>query len=673
MFHLIDDILVEYWNIHYSQLRRVCTPTAQHKILCKSNETMPPVQRIHHHSTSVIKWLQTTLITIVIIWNHVSVLAQSSSNSEINVQPNTFYESEQHCKGEWKYPESCANFSCDYKASWEYRDDDDQIIFTISTKNRNKWTGIAFSNDQAMPETDAILGLVEESGRFFLMDSWLQAYEAPPLDPVQNLYNQTAWRENGITTLKFSRPRQTGDSRDYQFSDTNCPYFIFPVMGGVFNAVNKRIRKHESTPVISDRPICIRSCRAPTTTTSTTSTSTTSTTTPTIGPTTMPTMGTNDHETSSDETNHDGTNGMSGDEGTKIYRLELKLYNFLTPKARQVNSEEYQDLLSSFEESLYQEIKPQFDRIRRVEVNELINDGSHTANKNVVGNGNVLAIIDLTIGQKNKEDRDDSKALTVALSQVIQDRQIAKFNVDNKYLVIVKKDSKLSTWIANTFGSFSHFTEDEQKWIVIGAGISALVLLAIIQALCMFCRCRRSRTDELDDYTNEKDNVDKQWKEYSHDQYGNGTMYNGGGYGNGSSHPDEYMGYGNGKSNSLHKNYRHHHSMEQRAYHQQHHHQIAPDTYHTYGYGHPSLDRRQHDQHHQFHSSRRSQNGMGGGGHPYELNERMMHHQQGASGSGKSHHFGPSNSHQQPDFYFMPHQRKYSNDVVRVFVDYDAN
>lgn len=145
-----------------------------------------------------------------------------------------------NCKGEWRYPSRCHGYGCDYKVNWEYIDDTDEIMFTVSTKNRHKWTGIGFATNRSMPGTDAVLGLVEESGRFFLMDTWLRGYQAPPLDPIQNIHNQSVWRENGVTTLQFNRKRRTGDKNDFQFSDTSCPYFVFPVQGGVFNAVNKR-------------------------------------------------------------------------------------------------------------------------------------------------------------------------------------------------------------------------------------------------------------------------------------------------------------------------------------------------------------------------------------------------------------------------------------------------
>ena len=110
-----------------------------------------------------------------------------------------------------------------------------------------------------MKGTDAVLGLVEDNGRYFLMDTFLSSYQAPPLDAVQNIHNMSVWRENGITHLQFHRFRTTSDPEyDFQFTDDHCPYFLFPIRGGVFNAVNKRMRKHEETPIVSKNRICVR-------------------------------------------------------------------------------------------------------------------------------------------------------------------------------------------------------------------------------------------------------------------------------------------------------------------------------------------------------------------------------------------------------------------------------
>lgn len=35
---------------------------------------------------------------------------------------------------------------------------------------------------------------------------------------------------------------------------------MFPVRGGAFNSVNKKIRKHEVIPAVSSERICIKSC-----------------------------------------------------------------------------------------------------------------------------------------------------------------------------------------------------------------------------------------------------------------------------------------------------------------------------------------------------------------------------------------------------------------------------
>lgn len=37
-------------------------------------------------------------------------------------------------------------------------------------------------------------------------------------------------------------------------------YLFFPVLGGAFNSVNKKIRKHESIPAISPTRVCLKSC-----------------------------------------------------------------------------------------------------------------------------------------------------------------------------------------------------------------------------------------------------------------------------------------------------------------------------------------------------------------------------------------------------------------------------
>jgi hypothetical protein len=61
--------------------------------------------------------------------------------------------------------------------------------------------------------------------------------------------------------FRFTRDRNTKDKQDVAFTDTEPMYMIFPVKGGTYNGVNKKIRKHEVTPTASSERIFIRSCR----------------------------------------------------------------------------------------------------------------------------------------------------------------------------------------------------------------------------------------------------------------------------------------------------------------------------------------------------------------------------------------------------------------------------
>lgn len=65
--------------------------------------------------------------------------------------------------------------------------------------------------------------------------------------------------------------------------------------------------------------------------------------------------------------------------------------------------------------------------------------------------------------------------------------------------------------------------------------------------------------------------------------------------------------------------------------------------------------------------------------HPgyYTQDRRSRQHQGGGSSSTKPHgqngHHSSAGGADTPDFYFMPSQRKYSGEVVRVYVDYNKD
>lgn len=92
------------------------------------------------------------------------------------------------------------------------------------------------------------------------MDTWISGYSAPLLDASQDISAITGSIVNGVTSLDFTRKRVSNDEQDLSFTDEHCLYMMFPVNGGAFNAVNKKTRKHEGIPVVTESRICIKSC-----------------------------------------------------------------------------------------------------------------------------------------------------------------------------------------------------------------------------------------------------------------------------------------------------------------------------------------------------------------------------------------------------------------------------
>ena len=83
-----------------------------------------------------------------------------------------------------------------------------------------------------MPYSDIAVGWVNGEGRPTISDRWSTAYAEPQRDFQQDLTHLGGTLRYGTQILTFTRKRQTGDERDFQFSDSSCPYLIFPVFGG---------------------------------------------------------------------------------------------------------------------------------------------------------------------------------------------------------------------------------------------------------------------------------------------------------------------------------------------------------------------------------------------------------------------------------------------------------
>ncbi|KAJ1363544.1 hypothetical protein KIN20_023435 [Parelaphostrongylus tenuis] len=76
----------------------------------------------------------------------------------VTTVPSTSHESEKKsklkvggdvCYGDFRYPSGCSD--CDYKLTWNYIDESDDIEFSLETKlQSNSWTGVGFSKDGSM-------------------------------------------------------------------------------------------------------------------------------------------------------------------------------------------------------------------------------------------------------------------------------------------------------------------------------------------------------------------------------------------------------------------------------------------------------------------------------------------------------------------------------------------
>ena len=78
----------------------------------------------------------------------------------------------------------------------------------------------------------------------------------PPRDPIQNVDNAFATFEDGVTTVRFSRQKDTGDVNDFSLSD--CLYFLFAWGGAVFDINTGQIGYHGATRrFVSDSLVCI--------------------------------------------------------------------------------------------------------------------------------------------------------------------------------------------------------------------------------------------------------------------------------------------------------------------------------------------------------------------------------------------------------------------------------
>ncbi|CAG0884808.1 unnamed protein product [Darwinula stevensoni] len=502
-----------------------------------------------------------------------------------------------HCEGSYSYPRGCSKDGCEYSATWNYNAAKDSVDFHITTSNTDKWTGIAFSKNNHMPQSDAVLGWVDRTGRAFVADMWLSSYNLPRLDTSQDLSGEEARLRDGILSLNFSRPRLSPDnSTDVSFGE--CVFMFYPVKGGSYNSVNKKIQKHELTPVISSDKICISLCPLAIAGSGGVPGGGGSGTRVTEAPTTTTTR-----------------------KPQLLMDVELKVIdigdNFVIPEKGTTEFQDWSDRVKR-EVSSTLNTMPGFEDVMVTE----FSGGNHNENEMVA---KLIVIMDK---EKSGDKEKVQEMVEAALQREVHSGQVGNLRVDPQYLKVGQPQVSL----ASSADSPAGLSEEQIRLYAVIACIGALVLIAIIQASYSIYRMKRRPSGPK--VQKERLITNSAWKDYS--TTGNIN------YGYEQFETEERgasgsKNRGSNKNNISHAPYGDSRSLQRPV---------------KNGYS-KSPDR--------FNSLPRPTFSPNSGSY-YSQDRPPMRPYNGSMGQAAP-----------PDFYFMPSQRKYSGEVVRVYVDYNQH
>ncbi|XP_045519064.1 uncharacterized protein LOC123710853 isoform X1 [Pieris brassicae] len=527
------------------------------------------------------------------------------------------------CGAQFKWPSACdvANNTCDYVASWEYlgqKRGKDSIRFTIITKQTKYWTGIGFSRDQKMSQTDAILGWVDSrSGRPFVGDAWLSGYSAPRFDSRQDITQAKGETSDGFTTLSFVRKRDTGDNKDLQFTDTECLYLMFVTQGGSYDAVNKRTSKHQQVPIVTDDKICIKPC----------------------GP----------------EPIEEEQTTEAVIPGSHTYALLIRITgladSFRPPAAA---SPEYEELAQRVVNSLAGELA-RTKGYKDVKVNGFMQNETKAILAELTLRSIESNLIEgsarsLEGSPAQNETEDDTEKWERAVRDTLAKGQVGNLNVDPEFLVFAPEslviggnEEKISE---GGFGSAARL------WVVVGC-VAALVLLALVQAACTLAHSTRDkhRKDRLIPQTVWKDitsaNTNYAFEPFENDEKFNSSRSPTRPTSPPPPRPDQarngHSGQKNGKSNGNNGHFNGHSNGRV----------VKTPT--------GTANRKLHNSAAQYYHDTRSlqrPRSQYGYGRPEHSSYSLPRGPQSPA-SVQSGHSGRSREPAQPDFYFMPSQRKH--------------
>ncbi|XP_063986475.1 uncharacterized protein LOC135167306 isoform X4 [Diachasmimorpha longicaudata] len=507
------------------------------------------------------------------------------------------------CGGEWRHPRNCVveNATCDYYIRWIYRAKKDEMTFTIITKDTDKWTGVGFSEDDKMTQTDAVLGWVDRTnGRAFVMDTWISGYSLPLLDQSQDIMNSSGKLENGMTTLTFTRKRSTKDMNDLSFTDDHCLYMMFPVKGGMFNPVNKKIRKHLAIPIVSSDRICIKSCGI------------------------------------EDEEDIPSTPSPS----RLYYDVEVKLVNLGAGfQAPQPGSQDFEVISNTISDNFGPTLT-KLPGYYAIKLNELQRNGDDA----------VIAKMNLILDKNEAKGRALRPSDTVAVAEralrgALLTGRVGSLTVDPQHLFV---RAPLSNDLADELDDDSIRSNDllmgaTKLYVVIGC-VAALVAVALLQASCTVYKATRKRTTKQ-----ERLIAHNAWRDYS---TGANTNFAFEAFETEEKAPPPPV-------SSLPR-----------------HRDITDGVIPRSSNGMTTMENHHRLSSHQQLSAPRATYSLPRAPGPrqpppppqpgYYTQDRRNHRPKSHHGNGMS----SQQTSQQPDFYFMPSQRKYSGEVVRVYVDY---
>lgn len=153
----------------------------------------------------------------------------------------------EHCYGYYNYPDNCQS-DCSYQVDW--RSDGINVMFRLhAILYPEMWTGIGFSNDGTMINSDAVIVSLYKDASVAVTDQFASSYGRPQVDQLQDIFDISTHYSNGHLWANFSRSLMTEDNNDLNLLD--CLYFVFIQSGGQLEGGTAEIRKHLETPIHS--------------------------------------------------------------------------------------------------------------------------------------------------------------------------------------------------------------------------------------------------------------------------------------------------------------------------------------------------------------------------------------------------------------------------------------